>query len=122
MFQVERKTEYLSRDTTSYESVFGITSLTKDKADLHRLLTLNRGHWSIENKSHYVRDVVFDEDRCRFRTGNGGRVFATLRNLVIGILRLAKVKNISSGIRECMWNPRLIMRLMGIETTASVRH
>jgi len=30
-----------------------------------------RGHWSVENKSHYVRDVTFGEDLSQIRTDNG---------------------------------------------------
>ena len=30
-----------------------------------------QGHWGIENRLHWVRDVVFDEDRHQLRTGNG---------------------------------------------------
>jgi len=42
-----------------------ITSLSPAKADPERLLNLAREHWSIENKSHYVRDVTFDEDQSQ---------------------------------------------------------
>jgi hypothetical protein len=115
IFQIERTVTRPNLDTPTYECVLGITSLSDADASLARLLSLNRGHWSIENRSHYVRDVVLDEDRCRFRTGHGACVFATLRNLVIGLLRLAKAGGIAEGIRECMWNPGLIMRLIGLE-------
>ena len=40
-----------------------------------------QGHWGIENRLHWVRDVVFDEDRHQLRTRNGPQVMATLRNL-----------------------------------------
>lgn len=46
-----------------------ITSLAKERADPRRLLTLDRGHWAIENRLHYVRHVPFDEDRSQVRTG-----------------------------------------------------
>src|SRR5437660_486212 len=45
------------------EMVAGVTSLDPDRADAARLLILVRGHWSIENQSHWVRDATFDEDR-----------------------------------------------------------
>lgn len=35
-----------------------VTSLPADRADAEALLALARGHWGIENKSHYVRDRV----------------------------------------------------------------
>src|SRR5215468_5174858 len=68
---------------TSFEVVYIITSLSGQQASPERLLELIRGHWSIENGSHYVRDVTFAEDRSRIRTGNAPQILAALRNLVI---------------------------------------
>jgi hypothetical protein len=51
------------------------------------LLELNRGHWCIENRLHWVRDVTFDEDRSQVRKGHGPQVLASLRNFVIAVLR-----------------------------------
>ena len=47
-----------------------------------------RGHWEIENKLHWVRDVTCQEDKSLVRTGNAPRVMATLRSLAISLLRL----------------------------------
>lgn len=58
-----------------------------------------RGHWGIENKIHYVRDVTFGEDASRIRTGSGPRVMATLRNLAIGLLRSSGHTNIAEAVR-----------------------
>jgi predicted transposase YbfD/YdcC len=41
----------------------------------------NRGHWSIENREHYVRDVTFDEDRSQVRTGSSPQIMAAMRIL-----------------------------------------
>jgi predicted transposase YbfD/YdcC len=40
-----------------------------------------RGHWHIENKLHWVRDVTYQEDKSLVRTGNAPRVMASLRIL-----------------------------------------
>lgn len=71
----------------TFERVWLITDLTPDQADPARLLALNRGHWCIENRLHWVRDVTFDEDRCQVRTHHGPRVLASLRNFIIGLCR-----------------------------------
>src|SRR5271170_5041268 len=42
-----------------------------------------RGHWHIENKLHWVRDVTYQEDTSLVRTGNAPRAMATLRSLAI---------------------------------------
>ncbi len=62
----------------SEETAYGITSLRKEEASAERLLELNRGHWEIENRIHYVRDVTFDEDRSQIRKGNGAHIMSTL--------------------------------------------
>ena len=55
IFQIEREVFTQSTGKSTYEAVYGITSLGPDRADALRLLDLNRGHWSIENRSHYVQ-------------------------------------------------------------------
>ena len=47
-----------------------------------------RGHWEIENRLHWVRDVTYQEDQSLVRTGNAARVMASLRSLAISLLRL----------------------------------
>jgi len=64
-----------------------------------------QGHWGIENKLHYVRDVTFDEDRSQVRTGNAPRVMATLRNTAISLLRLAGWTNIAKALRHHARDP-----------------
>jgi len=83
------------------EVVFAITSLPRKDASPRALAGMLRGHWCIENGLHYVRDVTFDEDRSRIRTGSGPRVMASLRNLAIAIHRLNGEKNIASATRKC---------------------
>jgi len=95
--------------------VYGITSLKPDQANPIRLLELNRGHWAIENKSHYVRDVVFNEDRCRVRSGHAAQLLASIRNLAIGLLRLAGISCIASGVRRCMWRFGQALKIMGLD-------
>jgi hypothetical protein len=96
------------------ETAYLITSLSPTKANPDRLLFLARGHWGIENKSHYVRDVTFDEDRSQVRKNSGPRVMATLRNFVISILRLNGYQNIASAIREMAAKPHIALRLIGL--------
>lgn len=97
---VEREVFEVSKKTTRMERVYLISSQTRAQADPAQLLTLNRGHWGIENRLHYVRDMAYDEDRCRARTGNTPRTLACLRNLAIGLLRLFKVPNIKAAFRD----------------------
>src|SRR5438128_7109960 len=41
---------------------------------------------SYQNRSHYVRDVSFKEDRSHLRTGNAPQILAAFRNLAITLI------------------------------------
>ena len=72
-------------DKQSVEIAYIVTSLPAAEAGPERLLELSRGHWGIENKLHWVRDVTMNEDRCRVRAG--ARALAALRNHVLWLIR-----------------------------------
>jgi len=97
------------------EVVYGVTSLRRERATPGRLLELVRGHWSIENKSHWVRDVTFDADRSQVRCGNIPHVMAALRNTTIGLLRWAGHTNIAAACRRLAAQPVQALALIGIE-------
>ena len=97
------------------EVVDGVTRLRPERATPGRLLELVRGHWSIENKSHWVRDVTFDEDRSQVRCGNIPHVMAALRNTTIGLLRWAGHTNIAAACRRLAAQPVQALALIGIE-------
>lgn len=105
----EIKTGKVSTETSYY-----ITSVSHDKAGNERLLELVRNHWSIENSSHYVRDVTFGEDRCQIKKGSAPRVLASMRNLAIALFRLRGIKNIAMGLRGMVLNQRNALELVGI--------
>jgi predicted transposase YbfD/YdcC len=85
---------------TTHEIRYFISSVPRKQADAGQLLTWARGHWSIENRSHYVRDVTFGEDTSRVRKGSGPEVMATIRNAAIGFLRSTGAMNIAETIRR----------------------
>ena len=86
VFKVDRKFTNKGAGKVHEETVYGITSLTPQEAGPERLLSLIRG---IENRTHWVRDVTFDEDRSQVRKGNTPEVMSALRNTVIGLMRYA---------------------------------
>ena len=111
---IRREVTHLTTNKKTIELVYGITSLPPEKATPEQLLTLNRGHWSIENRLHYVRDVTFDEDRSQIRTKNGPEIMASLRNFMISLLRWFKQTNIAGTLREMAARPHLTLRLLGL--------
>jgi hypothetical protein len=56
---------------SSAETCYAITSLTATQASPARLAAIIRGHWAIEDRLHWVRDMDFDEDRSQVRTASG---------------------------------------------------
>ena len=97
-----------------HEVVYGVTSLGPDRAGPERLLRLVRQHWSIENKSHWVRDVTFDEDRSQVRCGSIPQVMAAFRNTAMGLMRYAGETNIAAACRRFAAKPWAALALIGI--------
>jgi predicted transposase YbfD/YdcC len=97
------------------EVVYGVTSLSPERGTPERLLELVRGHWHIENKLHWVRDVTFDADRSQVRCGNIPQVMAALRNTTLGLWRWAGDANIAAACRRFAAQPELALTLIGIK-------
>ena len=94
------KSEVVQDGKTTHETRYFITSVSRAVADAAQLLTWARGHWSIENRSHYVRDVTMSEDSSRIRKRSGPQVMAALRNATIGFLRTMGQANIAESLRR----------------------
>jgi predicted transposase YbfD/YdcC len=99
--------------TTTAEVVYLITTLSPSQANPLRLLELNRGHWSIENCIHYVRDVSFGEDRSRLRTGHAPQILAALRNLTITLIHRSGSSHIRATRRHFASCPQQALALLG---------
>jgi predicted transposase YbfD/YdcC len=50
-------------------------------------LRVSRSHWNIENRLHWLLDVIFAEDANRTRKDNGPENLAILRRLALNIIR-----------------------------------
>ena len=73
-----------------------------------RSLGQTRGHWTVESL-HHVRDVTWDEDRCRIRTGHAPQAMAALRNLATSLIKTFVSSNVAEGNRTLIMNlPRLL--------------
>ena len=86
-FRIERIRTRLKTGATSSEVAYRLTSLPPAQADSQRLMALVRGHWEIENRLHYVRDLSWDEDRCRAHVGHLPLNLAAMTNAAISIVR-----------------------------------
>jgi len=115
VFELGRHVMFPKTGKERVEVVYGVTSLRPEQAPPGRLLALGRGQWQMENKSHWVRDVTFDEDRSQVRCGNIPQVMAALRNTTIGLLRWAGHTNIAAACRRLAAQPVQALALIGIE-------
>lgn len=114
VFQLERQVTRKKTGEERDEVVYGVSSLGAERATPSQLLALVRGQWQIENRSHWVRDVTFDEDRSQVRCGSIPQVMAALRNTTIGLLRTAGYANIAAACRRFAAQPDLALALIGI--------
>ena len=59
-FRIERERRIRKTGKVEHETVHGLTSVPPEQATAELVLALVRGHWSIENRLHHVRDVSYD--------------------------------------------------------------
>lgn len=85
---IQRTTHHLKSVRITEETEILLTSRPAAKMDAAQIQAFRRGHWTIENPLHYVRDVTFGEDLSTARTKHAPQNLATLRNLVIGLCGL----------------------------------
>ncbi|WP_213457362.1 ISAs1 family transposase [Rhizomonospora bruguierae] len=94
VFRLRRDVYAADGQRVSKQIIHGITSLTSTAAETAAHV---RGHWWIENKIHWVRDVLFGEDTHHAYLGGVAHAMAALRNLAIALIRLAghtKIKQV----------------------------
>jgi len=111
-FCLDRKAQSLKSGRQRSERVYGITSLPAEQAGPAAVLALTRAHWGIENRSHYVRDVTFDEDHSQVRVGSIPQTMAALRNTAIGLLHLAGARNVAATCRRHAARPHEAVALV----------
>jgi predicted transposase YbfD/YdcC len=112
--RIKNSRRYKTVQVKTAVAVLGITSLSTADAAPEHLATYVRGHWSIENRLHWVRDVTFREDASQVKTGSRPRIMATLRNLVIGLIRQASHTRIAPTIRKIKNSPPLLLSILGL--------
>jgi hypothetical protein len=111
---LEREVVRLNTGEVHREVVYAVTSLPPEQTDAQELLRLWRGHWSIENRLHWIRDVGFAEDRSAARTGSVPQILAATRNTVIGLLRAHGHPAITASRRALARNPTAALTLIGL--------
>jgi predicted transposase YbfD/YdcC len=97
---------------TSVERRYFISSLAG--TDANRMAEIIRGHWSVENKLHWVLDVSFAEDQSRQRKDHSAENFSRLRRIALNLLRREKTKK--RGIKgkrlNAAWDHDYLLKLL----------
>lgn len=110
IIKVRSRTELKDRcrtDTRYYISSANLTAQAAAEAV--------RGHWGIENRLHWVLDVVFAEDQARLRTGYGAKNMAIVRHFAINMVRaIADKKTIKLRRKAAGWNVRYLASILGL--------
>ena len=107
-FVIERESIEKKSGEYSHDIAYGIASRTPQQPDAQRVLSTNRGHWTIENSCHYILDWNFDEDRSRIRTGHSPENISRLRRFAIGVIKSKGVRSVAQKMREFTRNVRLV--------------
>ncbi|MGW3426309.1 ISAs1 family transposase [Streptomyces phaeochromogenes] len=113
VLRIQRRRRLYGAKKWSSETVYAITDLTAEEANAAKIASWARGHWTVENTVHWVRDVVFGEDKSKVRTRNAPAVLAAVRDLIRSALKLAGYVNTAAGRRAHTDRPR-VLTLYGI--------
>src|SRR3990167_4583937 len=127
--RIETRTLELSRDLTDYlswpglthvyrisrtviakermttETAYGIARLLPKKDTPAHALSCLRGHWCIENRLHWKRDVVFGEDQSTIRKHRAAHVMTILRNVVTTIFHTQTTQPFRATMQGCAARP-----------------
>jgi predicted transposase YbfD/YdcC len=110
VFRVERTV--WRKGQRSQEVTYGITSLSTQLADACRIATLVPGHWAIENRSHWRRDVTLCEDQSQVRTQHVPVLLSLLNSTLLALLDLLGVRNVPAQMRRYNAHPDQALRLL----------
>jgi predicted transposase YbfD/YdcC len=112
---IERYTTYKKNGQwrTRAEAVLYLTSLSADQTTPEDLLAHVRGHWRVEH-AHWLRDVIWNEDKSLIRTGNAPQVWSAITNLVITLFRIHGVTSYTAETRRCAQDPSRALQLLGL--------
>jgi predicted transposase YbfD/YdcC len=95
---------------TSTARRYYLSSAQLDAATFARAV---RAHWGIENRLHWVLDVVFHDDLARLRTGHGPQNMATVRHMALNLIRQAHGKHsLKVRRKKAAWNPGYLETLL----------
>jgi predicted transposase YbfD/YdcC len=95
MIRVERAGTRANQPFT--ETMFSISSLAFDPLGFAQLI---RAHWQIENRLHWIKDAILDEDRSPLCNGHAPVNFAIVRTIALNLFRYNGFDSIAKGLHH----------------------
>jgi predicted transposase YbfD/YdcC len=87
--------------------------LCSSKLDAESFARVVRGHWGIENRLHWVLDVVFHDDLARLRSGHGPANMAIVKHTAMNLLTQAKpITSLKNRRKKAGWNQNYLEKLI----------
>lgn len=108
---VKIKSTVLKDGKQTIEERYYITSLDGNAEFLNYAV---RTHWHIENKLHWVLDVLFKEDYCRLRTGNGAENMNIIRKIALNKMKTDQSEKCSLKVKrkKCSWDDNYAAKIL----------
>ena len=77
-----------------------------------RLLDVARSHWDIENRLHWVLDVVFKEDAARNRAGHGPENISIVRKIALNAIQASPAAiSMRMHVKRAGWDDAFLLGL-----------
>ena len=111
-----KKTILRRKSVYATEYWYGLTSANRETLPPQAFLNGVRGHWSVENSLHHVKDRSWLEDKIYSKETNAGLVLGILRNLSLNLIRHLgrdhKIKSMPKRALNYLLNPLDALRLL----------
>ena len=111
-----KKTLLRGESLLTTEYWYGLTSANQSKLPPQEFLDGVRGHWSVENSLHHVKDRSWLEDKIYSKETNSGLILGILRNLSLNLIRCLgrdqKIKSMPKRALNYLMNPIEALKLL----------
>ena len=91
------------------------SSIAPGQATPHQMGRLIRGHWTVENNIHWLRDAVGREDTCRLRNRNAACAPALLRTALLAPVRAAGHRSLTQFQEACAKDRAIAVHLIAYQ-------
>jgi predicted transposase YbfD/YdcC len=109
---VERVNEHVKSGKVERGVRYFVSSLSVEEMGSGAgVAAIIRGHWSVENKNHWLRDAQWQEDSPRHRSAPLARLLAVLRGPLLALRRQSKQSTPELSMR-CSKSPSYALKLL----------